>query len=97
MNGIKHGDSGVGRGIGKGTFGLEVADVGRAGSERSDGVRPGTRRATTLGIERGLYKIRFEPTSILRSEKGTNSRTSTRSQFGGGASAERWRTRSRIS
>lgn len=42
----------VGRGRGRGTFGFDVADVGRGGSERRDDVRPGMRRVTTLRIER---------------------------------------------
>ena len=35
-----------------GTFGFDVADVGRGGSEKKEGVRPGMRRVTTLCIER---------------------------------------------
>lgn len=31
-----------------GTFGFDVADVGRGGSERREGVRPGMRRVTTF-------------------------------------------------
>ncbi len=36
----------------RGTFGFDVADVGRGGSERMSGVSPGIRRATTLLTER---------------------------------------------
>ena len=38
------------KGIDKGRFGFEVAEVGSGGSERISGVKPGTKRATTRWI-----------------------------------------------
>jgi len=41
-----------GRGISSGTFGFEVADVGRGGRLRSDDVNPGMSSVTTFCIDR---------------------------------------------
>jgi hypothetical protein len=40
----------VARGMDMGTFGFEVAAVGKGGSSRSSGVRPGMRSVTTFWI-----------------------------------------------
>jgi hypothetical protein len=41
-----------GKGMESGKFGFIVADVGRGGSARSDGVRPGMSRVTTFSMDR---------------------------------------------
>lgn len=41
----------LGRGICIGTFGFEVAEVGRGGSERVSGVSPGMSNVTTFRID----------------------------------------------
>lgn len=57
MKGRSLGDSGVGSGIERGRLGFDVADVGKGGSERRDGVMPGIRRATTFLMERVFWCI----------------------------------------
>ena len=56
MNGTPGGAFSVGRGTCSGRFGLEVAEVGRGGRERTSGVNPGIRSTTTLLIEREFYR-----------------------------------------
>lgn len=49
MNGTPvDGPSSFGKGISRGKWGFEVADVGRGGRDKRSGVRPGIRRATTF-------------------------------------------------
>lgn len=45
-----------GRGIANGKFGFAVADVGKGGRARSDGVKPGMSSVTTLYIDRAFCK-----------------------------------------
>jgi hypothetical protein len=57
MKGISLGVSAEGIGIGIGTLGLDVAEVGRGGKESIEGVRPGMRMTTTFRIERGFCSM----------------------------------------
>jgi hypothetical protein len=63
-----------GNGMESGIFGLMVADVGRGGSARSDGVRPGMSRVTTFCIDRefcGIFSARGKEIRARRSKPGT--------------------------
>lgn len=54
-DGVNSGGSG-GRGMGMGTLGFSVAEVGSGGRERTVDVSPGTRRTTSFWMLFGFWK-----------------------------------------
>ena len=91
--GVSDDDEAVGSGIDKGRCGFTVADVGRGGRESTSGVRPGIKSATTFCTDRGFCKH----VRLMEHHKGRRKHTSTLTQLGGGASADKCRTKSRMS
>lgn len=85
---------GEGNGISTGTLGLFIADVEIEGNEIDSPIMPTVRMTTTFWIDRGFYVRSF---NIGQVQERMRVLTSTLTQLGGGASATRCRTRSRIS